>query len=149
MASSMRETANIIKEELENDPTLASYVKSFKAGDLRISRMIYPYVSVANISLGIAPHDTARDIHTYSIQIMAGTRSLVPGRAFEGSEQSGARGIVQLCEDIVAVVRDNTFGGIFFAPPANITCKLYENKNSGGIAWNAGVAFAAFKFVSR
>ncbi len=70
---------------------------------------------------------------------MAGTHSLVPGRAFEDSEQSGAKGIVQLCEDIVAVVRDNTFGGIFFAPPADITCKLYENKNSGGIAWNAGV----------
>lgn len=102
-------------ETLKNDEILSSYVKRFSYGNVSVSRSIFPFVEIGNIH--IRPELTlAASIHLiYTFEILVGARSLVPGVAYVGSE-AGAKGINDLCDDVVNAVRGKTFNNLLHAP---------------------------------
>ncbi|HOO57412.1 MAG TPA: hypothetical protein PLN69_11350 [bacterium] len=106
-------------DALKNDPTLASYVKSFSRGGMNISKKQFPFVEVGNFSYREEQLLAASGIFVYSVDIYAGTKNLAQGVAYQGSE-SGTKGITGLCHDIVKVILNNHFSGAFFNIVANI-----------------------------
>ncbi len=109
-----RDIKDTVIEALRSDPVVSDYVKSFSTGEMGVSRKIFPFIAVGNLECDISPRTIGwkgYDAFTYTLEIRSGTRSLVPGEAF-----AGERGILQLCEDIVNVVRPSDFGGIFTSP---------------------------------
>ncbi len=140
MSSKSRTIAVDVMEALKSDETLSSYVKSFTLGGAGAAQKLFPLITRANLRCEIFANDTSADIYVYSVDILAGTRSLAPGLAFDGND-AGRKGIVQLCNDIVHVLRTNSFGGLFCKPVSEIGYKIYEGVDSGGAVWYAGIAF--------
>ena len=108
-----------VLSELETDATLSGYVKSFTQGDMNLARKKFPFVSIGNFSYREKQLLAASGIFIYSVDIYAGTKNLAAGVAYLGND-SGKKGIVELCHDIRKVIEDNSFSGTFLNTPAGI-----------------------------
>ncbi len=103
-----KEILDNILEALRSDQKLSSYVKRISHGDMSVSRKIFPFIDVGNFHISQDKATTGSVVLTYMIEIIAGTKSIAPGVAREGAE-SGAAGIIQLCDDICDALRGRTF----------------------------------------
>jgi len=114
---------------LRNDETLSSYVESVSHGHPGYSRKKFPFVEVG--SFHIRPERVMAGSITllYTVEIIAGTRSLAPGVAYKGSP-SGKKGINDLCDDICDAVRGQSFGGMF-RPVYRITSDPNYRRDKG------------------
>jgi hypothetical protein len=148
MSTFNRDIVNAVLDALRDDPALADYVKSFTAGDQDAVKKLFPFITVANMRYSLEAQDTANDVYVYTVEIMAGTRSLAKGTAYEGDD-SGRKGILQLCEDIVGVVRTNTFNRMFSRPVSRIRYKINNKPDSGGAVWVGIINFACERIVLR
>ena len=148
MSTFNRDIVNAVLDALRDDPALAGYVKSFTAGEPEIAKKLFPFITIVNLRYTLAARDTANDVYVYTVGIMAGTKNLAPGVAFEGND-TNRKGILQLCEDIVGVVRANSFGGKFSRPVSDIRYRVREKRDSGGAVWLGAVSFDGKRFVRR
>ena len=148
MTTYNRTVTEKVLETLKNDPALAAFVQSFTRGDMKTSRSLYPFVTVGNVRYKIIPYSSARDTRRYTIDILAGTRSLAPGVAFEGGG-SGRKGLTQLCDDIEAVIRNNHFDGVFYRRVTDVKSRPGKGKDASGSVRIATITFVGEKFVCR
>ena len=109
-----------VLEAFKSDPVLASYVKSFTMGEMNAARKLFPFINIGNTHISVERINVADEMKRYTIIGSAGTHSLVDCVAFSG-DGSARKGIVELCADIVAVVRQNTFSGAFSRPVRNLS----------------------------
>lgn len=120
MLTDTKAIMNKVLNAFRNDPILSDCVKSFSLGNLNFSRKQFPFIEIGNFSYAQSDLRAGSGRLIYSIDIYAGTRNLAPGVAFQGSE-SGKVGISELCERIVVLAANNTFGNAFFMPVINIS----------------------------
>lgn len=100
-----------VLQTLREDEQLASYVKKITHGAAGFTQMIYPFVEVRDFIIRPELVRAGSAHFIYTIEIVAGARSLVPGAAYIGSE-AGTRGINHLCDDLCDAVRGKTFNGL-------------------------------------
>jgi len=146
MAVDDKEILHAVKDALQNNPTLAGYVKSFSVGRLDAPRKVFPFLAVGNLKCRISPISlNARgcDSHEYMMEIRAGTRSLAAGVAF-----GGENGILQLCEDVVTAVRPNDFG-VFICPAEVVGVYPGYKTGSGNMEWIGRIIIKGFRRVQR
>ena len=148
MTTLNRDIVNNVLDALKNDPALAGYVKSFTIGEPDTPKKLFPYITIANLGYSLMERDTANDLYTYTMEIIAGTRSLARGLAFEG-EGDARKGILQLCEDIVGVVRANNFNKLFTRPVNDISYRASDKPDSGGSLWQGIVIFNGDRVTRR
>lgn len=148
MSDVNRQLIDRIYELLKSDEILKSYVKSFSKGDMNASRKLSPFVSVGDLRYTVVPVTTGDDLYTYSIDILTGVRSLVPGLAFEGTD-SGRKGIVQLCGDVAAVLRGNHLGGFLLKPISEIGISHGRGRDSSDFMQLGTVTIVAEIMVDR
>lgn len=108
-----------IFQELSVCSTLSEYIKSFTKGGLGFTRKIFPFIDLGDLSYRATELRASSCTLEYNVDIFVGVRSIVPGIAFEGSE-SGAKGVVQICEDVRSILARNTFSSAFITPVYNI-----------------------------
>lgn len=140
-----------VLEKLQNDATLASYVKDFSIGEEDVSRTIWPYVSVSDVNLRVGPLTIGAGgsaMFYYDIVIQAGTRHTLPEIAFAGDD-SGKKGIVQLVDDAVTAVFPDNLDGLF-----NPTLRLEqagaeEEPGSAGTAWRGTIRLSGYRSVPK
>lgn len=137
-----------LREVLKDDPVLKEYVKSLTIGDMNTSRMIFPFISIGNLRYTVTPHSTADDLYLYSIDIMAATNSLVAEYSFEGDEEKGKKGILQLCNEIHSALHTNTLGGFVFGG-LDCTSISYGKTGSSGHTWLGIITVDAKRLVKR
>jgi hypothetical protein len=140
-----------ILEELSKDEVLASYVKNFSLGDIDVSRILFPFVAVGNVDCEITPRTIGRggsDVHRYTIEVVAGTKHTLPEIALRGDKKE-KKGIKQLCDDVVRVIRMNTYGGLFNAPPSVVRVRKGPKSGSAGTIWGGVVTFDVERTVNR
>lgn len=137
-----------VRDALKNDPTLASYVKSFTLGDVGASRKLFPFIAVGNVRYEIKPVTNVSDVHKYSIEILLGTSSLLSDLAYEGNE-AGKKGILQLKQDVTAVLRGNRFDGILLKPVHEIESLDGKSSDASGTVRLATVRFFGERHVMR
>lgn len=102
-----------VLETLRNDAKLSTYVKKFSSGAMGASRKLFPFVEVGNFHIRPEITQTASVHLLYTIEIIAGTRSLIPGVAYLGND-SGVKGINDLCDDICDAVRGKSFNDLLY-----------------------------------
>lgn len=140
-----------ILEALKGDEALASYVRNFSLGDIDVSRILFPFVAVGNVDCEITARTIGRggsDVHRYTVEVVAGTKHTLPEIALRGDGKE-KKGIKQLCDDIVQVIRMNTYGGLFNAPPSVIRVRKGPRSGSAGTIWGGVVTFVAERMVQR
>lgn len=136
-----------VKEALENDPTLAAYVKKFEIGNNQASRKLFPYVTVAEVSDNIQPlciGNNAPDLHNYSIIIQAGTHHTLPEIACEGNGPD-KKGIVQLIDDIVAALYPGNLDGVLNGTLHLARTTIAEAESGGGRSMSGAVIFRGIR----
>jgi hypothetical protein len=148
MTTINRDIVSGVLVALMNDTTLAEYVKSFSAGEQDTAKKLFPFITIGNLRYQLLARDTANDTYVYTVEVVAGTRSLARGVAYEG-DKTGRKGIIQLCEDIVGVVRTNTFNGLFASPISDIRYRLADKPDSGGAIWQGIITFTGERLVRR
>jgi hypothetical protein len=136
---------------LENDATLSEYVKSFTFGENDISRKMFPFINVGNVkyeveSLSIGKHGCDR--FDYTIEITGGVRYLLPKTAFSGDD-GGRKGIMQLREDIIKVIRPNDFSGIFWGIVEVPAAVIGYKANTGGTDWITSILISGSRKVRK
>lgn len=131
-----------ILETLRNDETLSAYVKKISHGAMGSSYKIFPFIAVGNFH--IRPELTrAASIHlVYTIEIIAGTRSLAPGVAYLGCD-SGAKGINELCDDICNAIRGKTFNKLLESGVYDISSNPNYRRDKGETMHIGIVTFSA------
>jgi hypothetical protein len=112
----MSTTKNVIDgiyNALIADPTLAAYVKKYYKGWVDGPMPIYPFVGVSakvNIEVaGITIGNRGHDQYIYTVPIIFGTQNNVDDYAWRGNGVA-TKGIIDLMDDILALVRPNSFG---------------------------------------
>ncbi len=120
MAIDTKTIMDKVLAELRSDPTLSEHVKSISHGNLNFARKQFPFIEAGRFSYEEGELLEASGTLVYTVDIYAGARSLAPGAAYEGSG-SGAKGVVELCEDIMRLCVNNTFGGAFIKPVVNVS----------------------------
>lgn len=146
MDESEKEILHAVCDALRNDPALAGYVKSFSVGDEEASRKLFPFISVGNMECRVEPLTIGRggyDRFWYTLTIHAGTRSLALEEAY-----AGEHGILQLVEDIVAVIRPNDFG-VFERMVEVIDVATAFVEDSGGTDWRGTIPIHGWRRVQR
>ena len=141
-----KEILHAVKDALQNDTTLAEYVKSFSVGDMNISRKLFPYLAVGNLKCKISPRSLGArgyDSYEYMMEVRLGARSLAPGVAF-----GGENGILQLCEDVVTAVRPNDFG-VFTCPVEVVGVYPGYKTGSGNMEWIGRIIIRGYRRVQR
>jgi len=124
------------------------YVKSFTLGDMNVSRALYPFINVGNTHVSVEAHDIVNDIRRYTVTLSAGTHSLAGNLAYDGNG-ADKKGIVELCSDIVSVVRQNYFGGGFFKPVQSLSVDTEALSDRAGFMRIGTVRFTGECFVRR
>jgi hypothetical protein len=104
-----------VLDALKNDSILTSYVKSFTLGEMNVARTLFPFINVGNTHISVESINNVDDMKQYTIVVSGGMHSHVGNVAYAG-DGSGKKGIVELCSDITAVIRQNTFDGVFSMP---------------------------------
>ncbi len=135
-----------ILDSLQNDPQLSSYIKKYSAGTSEISRKLFPYINVGGLQCEVSEKTLGRrgyDRYEYRFEIIAGTKSLVDEKAF-----SGDNGILQICDDIVNVIRPNDFG-IFDFPVRILNILPFYKISNGGTDWTAQILIHGVRTVQR
>jgi len=148
MAYTDAEICSKVLETLRSDLVLASYVKSFTLGDMNVSRKLFPFINVGNTHISVESINIVHDMKRYTVVVSAGTHSLVGGLAFAG-DGSGKKGIVELCSDITAVVRQNLFGGAFSMPVRNVIVDTEALSDKAGFTRVGTVRFVGECIVRR
>ena len=149
MSSNNRTLIDKIHAKLSTDETLSGYVKSFTKGDMNTARMLFPFVSVGNLSYTLQPHSTVYDKYIYTVEILAGTHSIAPGVAFRGTNDGGKKGILQLCGDITAVLRNNTLDNFLTIPISEIQFWHGKGKKSSYSLWLCTISLKAVRLQMR
>lgn len=135
-----------VLETLRDDPTLGGYVKKFSCGNMNHSRKLFPFVEVGEISYWFGGESEAGAMMSISIEILAGTQSLVPGLAYDGNG-ADRKGILELCQDIAGVIEGSTFGGMFAKPVEDIKVNTTRDEDSSDFLKLATISFTAHKRV--
>lgn len=104
---------------LKTDGVSAETIKSFTTGDLNASKILFPFVVLEASSYEEGIIRAASGTLVYIIDVYAGTKSIAPGVAYEGSD-SGKKGIAEICNEIKRVVENNRFANIFVHPTTDI-----------------------------
>lgn len=135
-----------ILETLKEDPDIAACVKRFTTGTMTHSQFVFPYVDIVNLGCKEKELMAASGQVTMSFEIHAGIKNLAPEVAYKGNE-SGRKGIVELCNDIGRVVENNRFKGAFFGPTRNVKINprfLYDKAETtfvGLVSFSGDVRF--------
>jgi len=123
-------------------------VKSFTVGEQDTAKKLFPFITILTLRYTLEERDTANDIYVYTVAIIAGTRNLAPGVAFEGDD-SGRKGILQLREDIMKVIRPNDFSGVFWGLVEVPAAVIGHKKNTGGTDWITSILISGSRKVQK
>lgn len=135
------EIAEKVLEKLKNDSVLATYVKEFTIGGGNISRKIFPYVAIVDVSEVERPlciGNGAPNEQNYRITIQGGTYHTLSEIARRGNG-SGKKGMVQLNDDIVTAVFPDNICGLFNPTVRLVKAEPKETPGSGGRSWTTSV----------
>ncbi len=80
--------------------------------------------------------------------MLTGKSRLARGVAFEGDDK-GRKGILQLCDDIVAVIRANNFNKLVTRPVSDINYRISDTADTGGSLWRGIVIFNGDRVTRR
>jgi hypothetical protein len=137
-----------VLDTLKNDPVLASYVECFTLGEMNVSQKMFPFINVGNTHISVESINIVDDMKRYTIVLSAGTFSRAGNVSYAG-DGSEKKGIVELCSDIVSVVRQNTFGGVFSMPVRDIIVDTEALSDKAGFTRIGTVKFEGECIVRR
>lgn len=136
-----------VLETLQADTTLSAYVKKFDIGEENVSRKLFPYVTVKEVTADIEPlciGAGAPNMNRYQIVIQAGTYHTLAAVARNGSESTGKKGILQLTDDIISAVFPNSFGKIL-SPTVHLRNVNIGEASSAGRSWKSTIVLTGFR----
>jgi len=140
------EVTNKVLNALSSDPELSGYVAQFSKEGTGNSQNSFPFLIVEYPSFCEKQLLAASGIFVYRFEILAGIKNLAPGVTYKGNE-SGRKGIVEMCNDIVHVVKDNPLSGTFIIPAYNIRIEpkyIFDDSETiiiGRVSFDADVWF--------
>ncbi len=142
MLSDTKNIEDNVLEALKNDNTLAGYVRSFTKGDIHFSGKLFPFVMLGEVTYREGRLLASGGTLIYTVKVYGGTRSLAPGVAYGGIPPD-KKGVAELCNDIVNVIRNNNFSGAFVKPVADIKVKPSEMSDSAETICISEIVFDA------
>lgn len=146
LTNTMEITNKLYEEVLKNNEDLTQSKAVITKGYPGTSRLRFPFIVVNYPGYRENLIQAVSGMLMYSFEIFVGVKNLVPGVAYSGND-SGKKGVTQICNDIANIVKGNSLQGTFIIPAHNIQIDpkfMFDDGETlvvGKVSFEAGVWF--------